>query len=333
MTNGFYEQLGVTTRATTDEVRVGYTAALAALTRRRREVVDQGGDPDAVDRARRQLDEAWEVLSSPARRRRYDAMRALQGVTLRGEDDLWQRVSGALIPPDTAAAVDLLRVTTSLPVGRLADAPGASSPAPRRLEEDFPAASQEVTVAGTTPTYVPATEIDVEPELERSEPAGAPPQRAPLKAPPAIQAGPPALKAVAPSIQPGPTAIQAAPPSLKPAAPSLRVVDSSSAVVLLTPSAPKAPAALSSEEIGRLVQRYGNSGALLQAAREARGMSLAELADATRISDRYLQAIERDDIDALPSATFVRGYLREVCRRLGLDDSEVVAGYLSRFSS
>ena len=46
-----------------------------------------------------------------------------------------------------------------------------------------------------------------------------------------------------------------------------------------------------------------------------------------------LQAIERDDIDALPSATFVRGYLREVCRRLGLDDSEVVAGYLSRFSS
>ena len=39
-----------------------------------------------------------------------------------------------------------------------------------------------------------------------------------------------------------------------------------------------------------------------------------------------------DQFDALPSATFVRGYVREMARLLGLHEEQVVTGYMRRFS-
>jgi cytoskeletal protein RodZ len=48
---------------------------------------------------------------------------------------------------------------------------------------------------------------------------------------------------------------------------------------------------------------------------------------------RYLDAIEREDYAALPSAAaFVRGYVREMARLLDLDVERIVEGYMRRFS-
>jgi len=81
-----------------------------------------------------------------------------------------------------------------------------------------------------------------------------------------------------------------------------------------------------------MVREHGFSGALLSTVRDARGLSLQEMSDSSRISVRYLQAVEDDDFERLPSATFVRGYVREMARLLELDEDRVVEGYMRRFS-
>jgi hypothetical protein len=115
----------------------------------------------------------------------------------------------------------------------------------------------------------------------------------------------------------------------------LRVVDgspSASSVILLPAEAPR-HRNLSSEEVARLVDVHGYTGALLKSAREARDIALQEMADKTRISVKYLDAIEGDDFDVLPSATFVRGYVREMARMLKIDETSMVTGYMRRFQS
>jgi cytoskeleton protein RodZ len=61
-------------------------------------------------------------------------------------------------------------------------------------------------------------------------------------------------------------------------------------------------------------------------------LALQEVSETTRISARYLEAIESDQHDRLPSATFVRGYVREMARLLALDEEATVSGYMRRFS-
>ena len=62
--------------------------------------------------------------------------------------------------------------------------------------------------------------------------------------------------------------------------------------------------------------------------REIRGISLKEIADATKISKRYLEAIERDNYVALPAPVFTRGFVREYARYLGLNPDEAVDRYV-----
>lgn len=68
-------------------------------------------------------------------------------------------------------------------------------------------------------------------------------------------------------------------------------------------------------------------GTLLRTARERRQISLEALARTTRISLAFLDAIERDDFDALPPPIFARGFLRAYAREVGLDPEDVVAQY------
>lgn len=72
----------------------------------------------------------------------------------------------------------------------------------------------------------------------------------------------------------------------------------------------------------------GSLGAWLRHQREARGVSLREIADASKISLRYLEALERDRLDVLPAPVFAKGFLREYARVVGLDPDEAVNLYL-----
>jgi len=65
----------------------------------------------------------------------------------------------------------------------------------------------------------------------------------------------------------------------------------------------------------------------LRREREIRGISLKEIADATKISKRFLEALERNDHKSLPAIVFTRGFVREYARYVGLNAEEMVNRY------
>ena len=68
-------------------------------------------------------------------------------------------------------------------------------------------------------------------------------------------------------------------------------------------------------------------GAFLRAARETRGLSLDDAAQVTRIGKNYLTAIESDQFEKLPSATYTKGFIRIYAGYLGLSADDMVAWY------
>jgi len=68
-------------------------------------------------------------------------------------------------------------------------------------------------------------------------------------------------------------------------------------------------------------------GEELRREREIRGISLKEISDATKISKRFLEAIERNDHHTLPAPVFTRGFVREYARYVGLNAEEMVNRY------
>jgi cytoskeleton protein RodZ len=65
----------------------------------------------------------------------------------------------------------------------------------------------------------------------------------------------------------------------------------------------------------------------LKRERELRGISLQEIADSTRISLKFLQAVEEDRLDIIPGQFFIRGILRSYARSIGLDENQVLNKY------
>ncbi len=68
-------------------------------------------------------------------------------------------------------------------------------------------------------------------------------------------------------------------------------------------------------------------GENLRREREMRGVELEEIATATRISTRFLQALESERWDQLPGGVFNRGFIRTVARYLGLVEEALVSEY------
>jgi cytoskeleton protein RodZ len=68
-------------------------------------------------------------------------------------------------------------------------------------------------------------------------------------------------------------------------------------------------------------------GQTLREEREARNISIEEIASATKIGTRYLEALENDRLDLMPGGFFVKGIIRTYARAVGLDENEVLARY------
>jgi transcriptional regulator with XRE-family HTH domain len=73
-------------------------------------------------------------------------------------------------------------------------------------------------------------------------------------------------------------------------------------------------------------------GAELRAAREARGLSIDQLAKRTRVQPRYLNAIEHNDIALIPPRPFGRGFVRAYATEVGLDPEVTSRDYFGRFA-
>ncbi|MFI4943214.1 MAG: helix-turn-helix domain-containing protein [Burkholderiales bacterium] len=72
------------------------------------------------------------------------------------------------------------------------------------------------------------------------------------------------------------------------------------------------------------------TGADLRRLREARGMSLRHIASVTKIGMRYLEYIEEDRFALLPAPVYLRGFLQEYARLVGIDQRRVADAYMSR---
>ncbi|MEO1172337.1 MAG: helix-turn-helix domain-containing protein, partial [Myxococcota bacterium] len=72
-------------------------------------------------------------------------------------------------------------------------------------------------------------------------------------------------------------------------------------------------------------------GDLLRRIRESAGATLAQVAEITKIGRGYLRAIEANDFDMLPAPVYVRGFVVEYARVLGLDSEQVVSSFMTLY--
>src|SRR4029453_3435222 len=75
----------------------------------------------------------------------------------------------------------------------------------------------------------------------------------------------------------------------------------------------------------------GGFGARLRDARERRGISLRQIANATKISVAVLEALERNDISKLPGGIFGRAFVRSYASEVGLDPEATIQDFIAQF--
>jgi cytoskeletal protein RodZ len=68
-------------------------------------------------------------------------------------------------------------------------------------------------------------------------------------------------------------------------------------------------------------------GEKLRLARETRGIALRDISEQTRISMRYLEAIEADDYRRLPGGIFNRSFVRAYAKFIGYDENQAIDEY------
>jgi cytoskeletal protein RodZ len=72
-------------------------------------------------------------------------------------------------------------------------------------------------------------------------------------------------------------------------------------------------------------------GARLKKARKGANFSLQDISDRTKISLRFLAAIENDDFSALPGRVYIFGFTRAFARAVGLDEESLVTALQGKY--
>jgi cytoskeleton protein RodZ len=72
---------------------------------------------------------------------------------------------------------------------------------------------------------------------------------------------------------------------------------------------------------------------MLRDARERRGVSLRQIANATKISVAVLEGLERNDISKLPGGIFGRAFVRAYAVEVGLDPETTIQEFIAQFPS
>lgn len=193
------------------------------------------------------------------------------------------------------------------------------------------------------------TDDDLRPEYDKS--IGLPPREPKATAAPKLElAPPPAPSAPEPPPPPPPVPMVAAPPEPPPlvVAPTVTPEPSPPRAIAVVPppvevslalAPPRAsPAAPPPSAPGKappfeVPPGADLDGALLRRAREHKGLSLATLAERTRIGSKHLENVEAEVFTALPAPVYVRGFLMALCKELGLDGLSVSKAYLARLEA
>jgi curved DNA-binding protein CbpA len=75
------------------------------------------------------------------------------------------------------------------------------------------------------------------------------------------------------------------------------------------------------------------TGSALREAREARGVTLQQIAALSKVGVRTLESIETERLAILPAPVYLRGFVQEYARALGLDPRATADSYLARIRS
>ena len=70
-----------------------------------------------------------------------------------------------------------------------------------------------------------------------------------------------------------------------------------------------------------------STGSMIQQAREAAGLSLDDVAEATKIRASILAAMEQDDFSHCGGDVYARGQLRSIAVVVGLDPEDIVESF------
>jgi cytoskeletal protein RodZ len=81
-------------------------------------------------------------------------------------------------------------------------------------------------------------------------------------------------------------------------------------------------------EVSRIVAPNAALSFRLAALRQQRGISLEQIAEATKISLRFLRAIEAENVEELPEGVFRISYIRQYANYIGIDDSDLLARFM-----
>jgi hypothetical protein len=295
----YYELLEVAHAAPSDEVRAALNRALEAY------APDSVAlyalvDEEQAEALRSRLREAARVLLDPAARAGYDRMLGLEpeptsvDVPLWAEDD--EEEEG-----DDADGLSKGPYPRSEPptLARPAAPPPPSNGVQSSLKLDAPPARWPSRDPGTRrPPGLPSPR----PRPAQSGPASAIPSAS------APSATAPESGQLAPTV-PGARPAAAAPPAAREAA-------------------GPGPAVEERPRMPDLPDDVEFNGELLRRVREARGLTLQQVADRTRIGRGHLEKVEADRYADLPPPVYLRGILVSLARELKLDATRVSKSYL-----
>jgi hypothetical protein len=154
-----------------------------------------------------------------------------------------------------------------------------------------------------------------------------------------------ALPPVIPAIQPAPPAPELRPPPV-PELPAARPAELLQAAAAAVPPVPARPAPIRLErEISpvpatapapppqpEIPMPEGSlwTGDALRRVREARGITVQQIAERTKVTRTHVENIEAERFAALPAQVYLRGILLSLARELRLDGQKVARAYLER---
>ena len=362
MTQNLYAMLGISETAPMLEVRAAYKRKLGALVHRKSSAGRSKSAMAELYREERALREAMTILTDPARRNLYNHFRDASDSAIPGtEEALWDKVEQVVVDNTTLSALRLLASLTTLP---LQEAPLLKAPAPKRKPEEekteplgarpssMKNRSQRADVRSTIEQVVPnqrtqRTDMDAT-ELIRRKPQrqsqgqkGTASTKAPLtkKAPldtlkermsqskkskytedTTLRVHPDEASAANSS-----TSKSSNPKSTQSNKAQSKTATSNSTNSTSKVSKPKAPVT-----VADLVRQHGYTGRLFRAIRENQGLTTSQLSQQTNVPVGFINAIENEDFSVFSTPVFVRGVVKNISRSLGIQDRNVVTGFLNR---
>ena len=83
--------------------------------------------------------------------------------------------------------------------------------------------------------------------------------------------------------------------------------------------------------MGVVERSDGDFGGRMKRAREARGISLRQISEVTKLSISALEALERNDVSRLPGGIFSRAFVRSYAGEVGIDPEKTVRDFIAQF--